>query len=185
MAISRYNVVMHNTSGIVGDLVQFSQRHGKTIIGKRRKKAATASEGQLEIRRRFKKASNYAKASMEIPERRALYEAKAVPGVTPYNLALGNYFTAPEIVEIINTSYTGAAGGRIDILAEDDVSVRSLDVSVFTAQGTPVESGAAVKTAEGFWHYTTTGISPQLEGTRVVVTATNIPGNTSTAELVL
>jgi hypothetical protein len=185
MAISNYNVVMHNASGIVGDLLEFRVRHGKTIFGKRRQAPTTVSAGQAEIRRKFKKAANFAKASMAVPERFAAYEAKSSPGVTPYNLALGNYFTKPEIVEIINNSYTGDAGGQIDILAEDFVTVRSMTVSIYTAQNTLVETGDAVKTAEGFWHYITTGISPLFEGSRVVVTAKNIPGNTETAELVL
>ncbi|MET0461636.1 MAG: hypothetical protein ABW007_00725 [Chitinophagaceae bacterium] len=185
MAISRYNVVMHGASGVVGGLVQFSQRNGQTIIGKRRKKTTTASDDQLEIRRKFKKATVYALASLEVPERLALYEGKTSLGISAFNVAIKDYFTAPEIVEIINTNYNGAAGGRIDILATDDVSVRSLSVSIYTAQGTLVESGAAVKTEEGFWYYTTTAISPLLEGTRVVATAMDLPGNTASAELVL
>lgn len=176
---------MHNTTGIVGDLLEFRVRHGKTILGKRRQTPATVSPGQLEIRRKFKKAANFARASMSIPERRAFFEAKASPGVTPYNLALGNYFTKPEIVEIINNSYTGDAGGQIDILAEDFVTVHSMTVSIYTAQNTLVETGAAVKTAEGFWYYIATGVSPLLDGSRVIVTAKNIPGNIATAELVL
>ncbi|MBO9659182.1 MAG: hypothetical protein J7527_10195, partial [Chitinophagaceae bacterium] len=150
-----------------------------------RRPAATVAAGQIEIRQKFKKAAHFAKLSMGMPDRYALYEAKTVPGVTPYNLALGNYFAKPEIVEIINTSYSGAAGGQIDILAEDKITVHSLTVSIYTVQNTFVESGPAIKTSEGFWHYTTTGFSPQLEGSRVVVTASNLPGNEATAELVL
>ncbi|PZR23717.1 MAG: hypothetical protein DI535_23475 [Citrobacter freundii] len=185
MAESRYNVVMHGASGVVGGLIQFSQRNGKTIIGKRRKRSSTPSEGQLGIRRKFKKAAVFAQVSLEIPERLALYEAQAAPGITAFNVAIKDYFTPPEIVEIINTSYTGAPGGRIDILATDDVSVRSVTVSINTAQGTLVESGEAVKTEQGFWYYTTTAVSPLPEGSKVVVTAIDLPGNTTNAELVL
>lgn len=185
MAESRYNVVMHGASGVVGGLIQFSQRNGKTIIGKRRKKVTSISDDQAEVRLQFKKASTYAQASLNVPERLELYEAKASLGVSAYNVAVKDYLTPPEIVEIINTSYTGAAGGQIDILASDDVSVRSVSVSIFTAMNTLVESGDAVKTEEGFWHYTTTAISPTLEGTRLVVTAKDIPGNAATAELIL
>jgi len=185
MAESRYNVVMHGASGVIGGLVQFSQRNGKTIIGKRRKKTTKVSGNQLEVRRKFKKATNFAQASLEVPERLALYEARSSMGISAFNVAIKDYLTPPEIIEIINTGYTGAADGRIDILATDDVSVRSVTVSIYTAQGTLVEAGEAMKTEEGFWYYTSTGISPSLEGTRVVVTAIDIPGNTATAELVL
>jgi len=185
MAISRYNVVMHSASGVVGGLIQFSQRNGKTIIGKRRAKTSKATDAQLAIRQKFVKASNYAKASLENPERLALYEAKASLGVTPYNLALKDYFTPPEIVEIINTSYTGAAGGRIDILATDDLVVKALSVSIYNAAGVMVESGEAVKTEEGFWHYTAAANLPQLAGAKIVATATDLPGNAGSAELVL
>lgn len=185
MAISKYNVVMHNTSGIVGDLLEFSQRYGKTIIGKRRRKSSTVSEVQLEIRRKFKKACSYAKQTMAIPERAVLYEAKAKPGVTPYNLAVANYFTAPTIVEIITDEYKGAAGDRLDLLVDDAIIVVSVEVSIYTADNELVESGPAVKTEEGFWHYIATADSPQLAGSRIAVTAKNLPGNSATEEQVL
>lgn len=185
MARLRYDVVMHGPLRAVGGLIQVSQRNGKIIVGKRRKKVTSVSDYQFEARQQFKKASTYARASLNVPERLELYEGKARLGVSAYNVAVRDYLTPPEIVEIINTSYTGAAGGRIDIIATDDVSVHSVSVSIFTAMDTLVESGEAVKTEEGFWYYTSTGISPLLEGTRVVVTAMDIPGNAATAELVL
>src|SRR5437870_225150 len=107
MAKLIYNVVSHGVSGKIGDLVVFTQRHGKTFIGKVPRRKDKRSQSQLAVREKFVRAVVYAKASMKDPSVKALYEPRAKDGVIPFNLAIADFFTAPVIEDIITSGYTG------------------------------------------------------------------------------
>ena len=106
MAQVKYNVITHGLSGKVGDLVIFSQRHGKTILGKLKTQSATPSEDQLAVREKFKLAARYAKSATNDPVINEIYASRAGGGVTPYNLAFADLWH--RWFYLNTNAYTGA-----------------------------------------------------------------------------
>jgi hypothetical protein len=186
MAISKRNVITHGLSGMVGDLVVFRQRHGKTFLGKIPINTGKVSPDQQAVREKFLKAVSYAKAGLRNPAIKALYEQKAGNGVTSFNLAIADFFAAPVIAEIITSAYTGAAGSRIEVHATDDTKVTEVKLSIIAAGGSAVEEGAAQQDADtGHWFYTATAANASLAGSKITVVAKDLPGNITPAEKVL
>jgi hypothetical protein len=186
MAKSKRNVITHGLSGMVGDLVVFSQRHGETILGKIPFNSGKVTPDQQVVREKFQKAVSYANASLKNPAIKALYERRAGKGVTSFNLAIADFFAAPVISEIITSAYTGAAGSRIEVHATDDTKVTEVKLSIIATDGSAVEEGAAQQDADtGYWFYTATAANASLAGSKITVVAKDLPGNTTPAEKVL
>ena len=186
MASSKHNVITHGLSGKVGDLVVFRQRHGKTILGKIPFNAGKPSLNQQVVREKFLKAVSYAKASLQDPTIKALYVEKAGNGVTPFNLAIADFFTAPVIVEIITSAYTGAAGSKIEVHATDDTKVTEVKVSIIAADGSAIEEGPALQDIDnGHWFYTATALNAPLADSKITAVAKDLPGNSTPAEKLL
>ncbi|MEO6540332.1 MAG: hypothetical protein ABIN74_05050 [Ferruginibacter sp.] len=186
MAKVNYNVVMHGVSGQIGDLLTFIQRHGKTYVGKIRKQPSNISPEQQAIRDKFKLAAKFAKSSIKDPAIKALYEERAGGGVTPYNLAIVDYWAAPFIDSINTANYNGAVGSTIEVQATDDTKVTEVTVSIASAAGVVLEEGLAVMNAESeTWHYTATAVNASLAGTIIKAIAKDLPGNSTEMEKVL
>lgn len=186
MAKSKYNVVMHNASGIVGDLLEFRQRFGKTVFAKRRTVTVKQNAAQLATQEKFRDAVSYASSVFNDPSQKALYETEATPGVTVFNLAFRDYFKAPKIRKIQTENYTGNPGGLITINAVDDFLVKSVDVIITAADGSILEQGSAVQsTKREEWIYTVTVANPSLPGSKIRVSAKDLPGNTTIEEKTL
>lgn len=183
MAYSNKNVVVHNLSGKVGDLLVFRQRHGKTFVSKIPRSAGEPSEAQIKNREQFRKATSYAKSSMAIPERKTAYERKAASGVTAYNLALADYFGAPKVQAIDAGLYDGTIGSQLHIEATDNFQVQSVEVSILAPDGTMLEKGQALR-QEGTdsWTYVATTFNDSLMGSTIEVQAVDIPGNRTTVQ---
>ena len=75
------------------------------------------------------------------------------------------------------SAYTGAAGQSITITAVDDVKVKSVSVSIANDDGTVVEKGSAVVSAQNpdQWLYTTSAAASSAS-VKVVVDAADLPG---------
>jgi hypothetical protein len=183
MASSKHNVIVHGLSGKVGDLVVFRQRFGKTLVGKIPFNSGKLSENQQAVREKFLKAVAWAKAAVADPDLKTLYSLRANGGVTAFNLAIGDFFTAPEIAEIITSSYTGTPGGKIEVKATDDTKVVQVSIIIETAGGSPVEQGLAIQQSDtGNWLYTATQGNPSVAGTKITVIAKDLPGNLQKVE---
>ena len=186
MAKSIRNVITHGLSGKVGDLVLFRQRFGKTFMGNIPNITAAPSAKQRAVREKFQKAVKYASAILKDPAIKALYAIKAGGGITPFNLAVVDYFTAPVITDVNTTAYTGAAGNVIEILATDDTKVQSVKLSITNGVGQTIEEGAAVRDAvTDRWLYTATVANANLPGTKINAVAMDLPGNSATTEKLL
>ena len=186
MARVKYNVVTHGASGIVGDLLEFRQRYGKTIIAKIRAKSNKVSADQLAAREKFRRAAAYGKSVIHDASKRAIYEPNAGGDITPYILAVKDYFTPPVLVSIDTSAYTGLTGSTIEVKATDDTKVASVAVRIFPAGGVLLEEGAAVYQQDrDVWTYITTASNSQLSGTLVVVEISDLPGNMVTGEVLL
>jgi hypothetical protein len=77
-------------------------------------------------------------------------------------------------------------GSKISVNVTDDFKVTSVHVQINNSDGSLVEEGEAVQDANGItWVFTATQANASLTGDKIVVTATDNPGNDTTAEQTL
>jgi hypothetical protein len=180
MAKQSNNVVTHGLTGKIGDLLVFRVRDGKTVISKVPQKRKFDSEQQKEQQRKFQRAVLYARLAMSDPETGEAYKKSAGKGQTAYNVAVADFFHAPDIQNIDVSGYAGNPGDTVRIRVSDNFMVKSVRVTITNADGTLVEEGAAVPDAVGYiWTYAATSANDCLEGDRIEITASDLPGNLS------
>lgn len=69
-------------------------------------------------------------------------------------------------------------GSTLRIHAIDDFKVKEVSVTIQNSDGTIVETGKAVLEPNGVtWLYTATVSNPELNGDKITVRASDIPGN--------
>ena len=183
MAKQSNNVVTHGLSGKIGDLLVFSQRAGKTVVGKVPRKSNKVSENQLQHRKKFQKAVLYA----QVPEHQELYKGKAdKKGKTLFLVAVADFLKAPSIENIDISGYAGQSGDTIRIRATDDFAVKTVMVRITNSDGSLVEEGNATPDAAGYeWTFTVTQSNDNLDGNKIEVFVSDIPGNITADELSL
>lgn len=186
MARVNYNVVTHGVSGKIGDLLQFRQRNGKTIIAKIAARSGKVAPAQQQVRDKFREAAAYAKSVIKNQAIREIYESRATGGITPYNLALRDFFTSPVISGVDLAAYIGDIGNPITVTATDDTQLVEVRVQVFNSSDNLLEEGVAIRQGEqDTWVYTATTFNGSPSGCRVVVQVRDMPGNITTRETVL
>ncbi len=180
MAKVRNNIVIKGLSGSLGDQLVIKQdKAGRTIVSMSPADDPNRvfSEAQLDRQAKFRDATVYAKGA----KNQAVYTDKAEgTPQTPYNVAIADWFHAPEIREIDVSAWNGAAGEVIRVQAVDDVQVTQVNVLITDSDGVALEQGAAVQTDGLWWQYTTTATAP--DEARVVVTARDLPGHIAQME---
>jgi hypothetical protein len=93
---------------------------------------------------------------------------------------LADFLNAPKIKEVDVNKYTGSAGSTIRIRVIDDFMVKSVNAAVYSSDGGLAEQGAAVILANGVdWLYTATTSNANLAGSKIVIRASDLPGNTT------
>ena len=188
MARSKFNVLTHGLSGLVGDMIVFRQKAGKTIVASKPRPSSKPLKAiSLAIRERFKRASIYASSAMENLTLKEEYQQTAKLGQSAYNMAFTDYQKAPEIYQDIDLStYTGVVGETIEISAIDDFRVKSVHVKLTDAADVIIEQGLAVQSPNGLdWIYTFTVENSAVAGSKLVITAMDLPGNKTVLEKVL
>jgi len=183
----RGNILLRFISGKLGGLVGRMWKNRPYLskaptFPKNRK----FSKMQMEHQERFQDAAAYAKGAIRDEASAGLY---AVLGekyrLTSYNVALRDFFRAPEVREIYTSSYTGKQGEEMVIRAVDDVEVLRVHVIIKKDEAV-LEEGAAVreKFNASLWHYV-----PQkdleIEGCIIEVHAEDRPGNVTVREFAL
>ncbi|WP_343306732.1 hypothetical protein AAHN97_06430 [Chitinophaga niabensis] len=182
------NSIMRGASGALGEELVFRQRAGKTVISLPPVPREDNPTGdQVEVRSKFKEANRYAKTATADPALKVAYKAKARPGMSAFNVAMVDFFKAPEILEVDVTTYTGLSGEPILIMATDDFKVKSVKVSILNIEGEEIESGEAMAHPESddFWTYTTTAANPDGASGIIKVEVSDLPGNLTKRELSL
>jgi hypothetical protein len=184
MAKQKNNVVTHGLSGKIGDILIFSQRGGQTVVSKTPTRKAKMTKKQKEHQKHFQKAVLYAK-SVKGTEVGQMYEDKAakIPGVSGINVAVADFMHAPDIEKVDMSKYKGKVDDKIEVEATDDFAVKEVHVEISNADGYIVEEGNAVKNVSGVWVYTATADNTTLEGTKIIITASDLPGNLTTEEV--
>lgn len=186
MAKSRRNVITHGLSGLIGDLLVFRQRAGKTIVGdKPAPSSKPPTADMLKSRSRFRRAAIYAKSAIMDVVKKAAYAAVAKRGQTAFNVAFADYQKGPEIETNLDFSfYSGAVGQKLSASVIDNFMVKSVNFSILDTAGEVVESGEAVQADDGLdWVYTTTVSHSDYEGGKVVIKAYDEPGNETLLEV--
>lgn len=185
MAQSKDNIITHGLSGKVGNLLVFSQRGGKTIVSKV-PKSVEPKDGQVVQQKKFQQAVLYAKGAIADPSVKAIYEADAKEGKSGYNVAVADFFHAPDIEQVNLSAYTGKVGDTISIRVTDDFMVKVVSVSIYNEDGSLVEQGNAWMQATGMdWVFTATAQNESLAGDRIVIQASDLPGNLTAQEQIL
>lgn len=188
MAKSKRNVVTHGLSGLIGDLLVFRQRAGKTIVANRPKPSVKPpTTAMLKVRGMFRKAVIYATNIIQDLTRKAEYEKAAKNGQSAFNVAFADYLKGPEIEEDLSfANYTGQTGQKLVASIIDNFRVASVNFSIRDAGGDLIESGEAEQSEDGLdWVYTTTVDNPSFAGGVVIVKAYDQPGNETLVQVMV
>lgn len=96
-----------------------------------------------------------------------------------------DYLRPPVITNVDHSAYTGTATNqKIIIQVADAFKVIAVKVQIEDADESPVEQGNATL-IEGKWTYTTTATNASTAGDKIIITATDRPGNTTKKEITL
>jgi hypothetical protein len=186
MAKQTGNVVTHGLSGKIGNQLVFRQTKVGTVVSSVPQASGKVTENQKLHRRRFQRAVIYANAVVADEDQNAAYAAKAKAGQTARNVAIADFFHAPDIEVIDLSGYHGKPGDVIRIEVTDDFAVREVKALISNPDGSLVEEGYARQGTVGYeWTYTATTLNESLEGDRIEIYASDTPGNISkeTAEI--
>ena len=168
------NIFMDRLSGMIGDQIIIKKvRGGQTIISKKAsfngKREFTPA--QLAQQQAFREATAYGK----MMQGEEIYITKADGGaMSPYNIAVADWFNRPEILEIDLSAWSGEAGQVLRIRAQDDVQVKRVSVVIADETDNVLEQGQAVEVGALWWEYTTTATASG--NARVIVRALDLPG---------
>lgn len=187
MVQKEFNAISSGASGKFSNQLTLRIRKGKLFFCKNKSASSEPpTEGQVATQSMFKRAAAWARKAIKNLDLRKLYKAKATDGASPYNVALADYCQPPVVVEVATESYTGAIGDNILIEAKDNVAVTGVTVDIFNAANELLETGAAIMGDDDTeWLYSATQVNGSLTGSRILVTATDNPGNKGTKEVVL
>lgn len=178
MAKVGLNPIFDSVRGKVGDLV-LKQYGDGVVMARAGETAVPPSAAQLAHQERFKAATRYGKLALMDTATRALYQAQAQARNLPvFAVMVADFFNAPTILNIDATEYTGQAGSKVLVLADDDFAVAGVRVKI-AAGDTVVEEGAAVETPvdSGRYFYTATQAAPSGQPLTITVAVTDRPGN--------
>ena len=187
MGKSKANYAITGLSGKVGKIFVYRQRGGETIVATPPVRTAPPSQKQIQQQEKFARAAAYARNALLDPTLKADYtaEAKKRQNVSPYNMAMTDFLRPPQITNVDHSAYTGdTSDQKIIIEVADAFKVVSVKVKITAANSSPLEEGSATL-VKGKWEYTTTANNATLTGTKITLTATDRPSNTTTKEITL
>ncbi len=175
MARVRENIVMQGLSGTLGNqLIIKTDKGGRTIISAKPSFDSNRefSPAQLAQQQAFREAAAYGK----MMKGEEIYITKANGGAkNPYNIAVGDWFNRPEILEIDLSGWVNGDGGTIRVRAQDDVRVDEVKVTISDETGTFLEEGEADEVGALWWEYSTAQAA--ANNMRVTVSANDLPGH--------
>ena len=183
------NVAVKGLQGMVGGTLVYRKVNGRTVVSAAPDDAPRAvSESQMAHREKFKQASFYASRAMMKPETKALYveAAKAEGMPNPRAVALADYFRAPRVAFIETREYKGQPGEEIAVSVANVCRPNKVTVGIYAPDSSELESGEAVYSDAGHcWVYNATVVNSELQGTRIAVQVTDLPGNEGEGEVTL
>ncbi len=181
------NDLIEGSSGRFGKRLIYSQRGRKTVIARRpsRKRNPNTPLQQV-VREIFAEGIIYARGVIADPALKSLYQSKVKDNQTAFNLAVSDFCKAPQITRVHVLDYTGQIGDKIIVRAVDDFKVESVELKITDSADSLIEEGATVLSPNGAdWIYLATATNPVLVGTKILVSAADLPGNVTTQEVLL
>jgi hypothetical protein len=132
----------------------------------------------------LQQAMIYAKSQMLQEESKEVYDAMVKnEDQTAYTIAVADFLNAPDIQEVDLTNYSGKIGDTIRVRATDDFKVAQVIVSIIDVDGSVVESGDAIQQGDSNdWIYYITAHNLDFDGDKIVIQASDLPGNLSQKE---
>jgi len=133
MAIVRSNTLIEGLSGAVGGLV-FKNYGSMTVVTAWPNPPKTQSAQQQANRSKFKEATQWAKAMMLDPERKAYYKKKAKELQLPnaYTAAITDYMRKPQLTTSANADKSTNCA-----VSKKDFVLKAVRVALYDATGTP------------------------------------------------
>ena len=183
MAHLKLNPAFDEVRGRFGNLV-FKRYAGQLIMSRMPDfSGLVATDAQKAVREKFRRASWYSKTVMADAEAKKLYEQAAESRHQPlFSLIMEDFLTDPRVDQVDLSAYSGQAGEKIYVVASDDFEVAAVHVAISRTTGEPIESGAAVISADGAGRWTYTATTSVTPGTpvKIDVSVTDRPGHTVT-----
>ena len=107
-----------------------------------------------------------------------IYRIKADgSGKSPYNLAMADWFHAPQIIAVDLSGWNGDIGQVIRIRAQDDVKATEVRIQISNGTGALLEAGQAVEAGALWWEYTS--MQHFTGDLTVTVSAKDLPGHST------
>ncbi|MEK6478164.1 hypothetical protein WJR50_11535 [Catalinimonas sp. 4WD22] len=129
---------------------------------------------------KFKEGAQYASKAILDPNIKAAYAERARPGLSAYSVALTDFLKAPDISLVDFSQYDGKKGSQLIIRASDDHMVAEVSVAIYDVNGVLLEEGSAIPEENGLdWTYATQKATTEVQGNRLEIRATDLPGNRS------
>jgi hypothetical protein len=173
------NIVILGSNGLVGG--QFTDRKSRV------ERSILSSRTLLDDYRKTKEARQAHEAAIResttyasFAQTQDVYITKAKRmGVTPYYIALADWFEAPKVLEINVDGWTGKIGQAIRVKARDNVKVARVIVVIRDADENVLEMGEATQSEPGgpWWNYTTKSVVKMSPFPIVEATAHDLPGH--------
>ena len=186
MARVHNNIFVRGLTGSVGDqFVIRKTRSGKTIIANKPEfdENREFTEAQMAQQDAFKKAIGYARGAKTQP---VYVELAKGTDASAYNLAMKDWFSQPEILEVNTDGWTGGIGHTIRIRAQEGIQVTRVRV-VIHQDGNILEQGEALpsETDGLLWTYVTTTNLMGTPNLQLDANAFDLPGNVGAATVSL
>lgn len=188
MAKQKGNILTKNLRGMVGKQVVFKSRQGTDYVAGAPVRHAPFTANERKNQNAFRDRSIYASDLWRDEKYADIYRkaAAALGKKTAFQAAQHDILHPPKIVAVHTAAYKGAPGDNIYIQAIDDVKVMSVLVSITSAEGKTIEHGNAVESDDKLlWIYTAQKENATWQGTKIVITAYDIPYNQAVKELIL
>ncbi|MGV8135023.1 MAG: hypothetical protein AB2L20_07400 [Mangrovibacterium sp.] len=185
MAKSSKSMATEGLRGQVGNFVFRRHKADRKILVLHHpgEQEVESSEAQKTTRVKFQQAAIYGHAAVIDQQLKAKYQAAAKPGQSAYNVAVADFFRAPDIEEVDISGYSGQVGDEIHIKATDDFGVQQVSPRIENSDATLGEEGEAALSLDGqLWIYTATTTNESTSGDKISVTATDRPRNISREE---
>ena len=151
-----------------------------------KKSPIQASDTQLQVRRKFKVASHWAKEALRDPATLASYTAMASGMKSPYVMAITNYLCPPEVTQIITTGYSGNTGETISVVVSGKFPVTGVRVKIKDPSGDDIEQGPCTEDLSAdCWVYTAEKMITGIKGLTVTAEAFDFPNHAGTLQVTL
>ena len=178
---------MYGANGGLGKHFYTKQWKGETVLCLRpAKRPGPGTPAQEKARRMMTYADNYARKALADPKIAHFYQEKATKGkLNPHNLAVRDFCKKPQVTDLWIDNYSGKPGDEIIIETRDDFRVSGLRIAIYNASDVLVEEGWANEVCGWMrWNYIATQPSFPKKGSRIIATAYDLAGNSTSLEAI-